>query len=143
MTRIAKILLLTLAAIIAAAILSFPGRGLSRMWKFNRTVTAAFNGKIDPSDTTNYAWACGPDCGDWLIKLPPVSHVECSWEQKPDGACCVVVFGDHLKSEVHIFRLGDGRYRVEPRYPECRLPDSDSSADYWEAKWVRCEEIDG
>jgi len=142
-TRIAKIFLITLASIIAIAILSPPGRGSIWMWKFNRTISAAFNGKIDPSDTTKYEWACGPDCGDWLIKLPPVSQVDCSWEQKPDGACCIVVFGDRLKSEVHIFRLRDGKYRAAPRFPMCKHPDSDPSAGYWEAKWVRCEEIDG
>ena len=127
-------------AAIFTVLLSPVGRGFSWMWAFNQVVRSALNGRIDPSSESRFQWACGTECDDWLPMLPAATSVGCLDKLTPDGACCTVLLGDRIRTEVHIYRLPGNRYRIAPRVPRCLHPDSDPPADTWRSRWVRCDD---
>lgn len=59
------------------------------------------------------------------------------------GAVCAVMFGERMRAEVHVYRLPGSRYRIAPRLPRCLHPDSDPPADYWQSRWVQCDDTLG
>jgi hypothetical protein len=110
---------------------------------FERAVWRGFSQGLDSADETRIEWACGPECAEWLPKLPPISQLKCSQRLSPDGACCAVLFGERMMTEVHVYRLPGNRYQIAPRVPTCLHPDSDPPADYWRSRWVQCDDTLG
>lgn len=120
------------------------------MVTFERAISSALDGEIDPGAVGRFQWEIRWDREDtsWLRDLPPVSDVRCSQRLFPGGACCLADYPDGRRSEIHIFRTGFRRYTVRkltnPSYGMCRNPDFDPRADpeSFEGKeWVPCDEI--
>ena len=77
--------------------------------------------------------------------LPPLSKVTCYDHLRGHGACCGAVFDGgsfQLYSEVHVFWLGVGHYRISLySYPMCARPGFDDPQDPFERDpFFRCDE---
>lgn len=133
--------------LIFGGLLFFPARFFVGMLRFEWAVASALNGQIDPSDTNRFEWECRWDCPDqdWMQAVPKVRDVRCVQRLRSSGACCQAYFPNGVYSEVHVFRTGFHRYRMQfYSYPMCRNPDFDPAADPDSPEgngWMRCDEL--
>ena len=125
-------------------------RYFSEMMLFERTISSALNGEIDPDVVGRIQWEARVDRVNtsWLRDLPPASDVRCRSSQFPNGACCRVEYPDGRRSEIHIFRSGAHRYAVRkltnPSYGMCRNPDFNPRAAPGSPKsreFVPCDQL--
>lgn len=124
----------------------FPTRYFFEMVRFEQAVSSALNGEIDPDDQGRFDWECRWGCDDraWLRDVPGVADVRCVQKLKNRGACCQAHFRDGIYTEIHPFKLANGRYKISfYSYPMCKNPDF-----VWPPRpdsprirqWVRCDE---
>lgn len=122
----------------------------AEMVMFERTISSALNGEIDPDAVGRIQWEARLNREDrlWLRDLPPTLDVECRTRLFPNGACCLVEYPDGRQSEIHIFRAGFRQYAVRkftiPSYGMCRNPNFDPRAAPGSAnskEFVRCDRV--
>jgi hypothetical protein len=124
----------------------FPARYLLGMVMFERAISSALNGQIDPDNQGRFSWECRWGCDDmtWLRDVPQVSDVRCVQRLTGRGACCQVYYPDEVYSEVHAFKLQGGKYKISfYSWPMCKNPDF-----VWPPppgsprirQWIRCDE---
>lgn len=113
----------------------FPAWYFFGMVTFERVISSALNGEVDPGAVGRVQWAIRSDRehASWLRDLPLVSEVRCvPYSLFPHGACCNVDYQDGRGSEVHIFRTGFRRFTVrkltKPSMGLCRNPEFDPRA---------------
>jgi hypothetical protein len=118
--------------LIFGGLLFFPARFFVGMLRFEWAVASALNGQIEPSDTSRFEWDCRGDCPaqDWIPSVPMVRDVRCVQRLSSSGACCQAYYTDGLYSEIHVWRIDHGRYKVQfASYPSCFNPGFDPTAE--------------
>ena len=118
--------------------------GPPHLWPHRSALLDAFDGQIDPCDSTRYEFIPVNDCrnAEYLTRLPPATDARCVTWLAWNGACCHVYFPFH--AEVHVHAVGDGRYDIAViALARCLNPDYNPEADpdSPDARpFIRCQE---